>query len=149
MVTPILIDTNILVYACDAAEAERQERAIWILQQVSLTRVGRLSAQVLAEFVNVTVKGKNPLLTHTEALLQATRLAQTYPVYDVTHSIVLEAARACRDFSLAYYDAQLWACAKLNDVPLIFSEDFSDGQILEGVRFVNPFAETFELEKWL
>lgn len=149
MVKPILIDTNILVYACDAAKAERQERAIWLLQRLSLAGVGRLSVQVLAEFVHVTIKGKNPLLTTAEALLQATRLAQTYPVYDLTYPIVLEAARACRDFSLAYYDAQLWACAKLNDVPSIFSEDFSDGQILEGVRFINPFAETFELEKWL
>jgi predicted nucleic acid-binding protein len=42
-----------------------------------------------------------------------------------------------------------WACAHLNQIPAILSEDFPDGRILEGVRFVNPFAETFELAKWL
>ena len=29
-----------------------------------------------------------------------------------------------------------------------FSEDFQDGQVLEGVRFVNPFSGTFDLEEW-
>jgi hypothetical protein len=32
---------------------------------------------------------------------------------------------------------------------MVLSVYFSDGQTLEGVRFANPFAETFELEKWL
>jgi tryptophan synthase beta chain len=40
--------------------------------------------------------------------------------------------RGARDHKLSYFDAQLWACAKLNQIPEIFSEDFQDGQILEG-----------------
>jgi predicted nucleic acid-binding protein len=52
------------------------------------------------------------------------------------------------DHSLAYYDAQIWATARLNQIPLIFSEDFQDGQTLEGVRFVNPFSAQFELRDW-
>jgi hypothetical protein len=32
--------------------------------------------------------------------------------------------------------------------PLIFSKDFRDGSILEGIRFVNPFSPEFLLEKW-
>ncbi len=149
MTKPILIDTNILVYSCDSGEQARQEMAILLLQQLAAADCGRLSAQVLAEFVNVTIKGKSPLLTHGEALLQATRLTQTFPIFDLTYPIVLEATHACREFSLSYYDAQIWACAKLNHIHAVFSEDFQDGQILEGVRFVNPFAETFELEKWI
>lgn len=62
--------------------------------------------------------------------------------------IVLEAARGARDHGLAYYDAQIWASARLNQVPTIFSEDFTDGQVLEGVRFINPFSTNFRLEDW-
>jgi predicted nucleic acid-binding protein len=149
MTKPILLDTNILVYTCDSDEPERQEMALLLVQKLSATGSGRLSAQVLAEFVNVTTRGKNPLLTRTDALYQATRLAQTYPIFDLTLAIVLEAARATRDFSVSYYDALIWACAKLNNVSLVFSEDFQDGQTLEGVRFVNPFLENFKIEKWL
>jgi hypothetical protein len=35
----------------------------------------------------------------------------------------------------------------LNQIPVELSEDFQDGQSLEGVRFVNPFAEDFEIEE--
>jgi predicted nucleic acid-binding protein len=149
MTKPILIDTNILVYACDSGEQVRQEMALSLLRGLALAGSGRLSVQMLAEFVNVTTRSKNSLLTRDEALIQATRLAQTYPTFDLTPAIVLEAARAVRDFSLAFYDAQIWACAHLHTIPVIFSEDFQDGQTLEGVRFINPFLEKFSLEKWL
>ena len=59
------------------------------------------------------------------------------------------AFRGFVELHISYYDAQIWACAFLNQIPVIFSEDFSDGQTLEGVRFVDPFAETFELEAWI
>jgi predicted nucleic acid-binding protein len=62
--------------------------------------------------------------------------------------IELEAARGARDHDLAYYEPQIWAAARLNQVATVFSEDFSDGQVLEGVRFVNPFAEGFRLRDW-
>jgi predicted nucleic acid-binding protein len=32
------------------------------------------------------------------------------------------------------------ASACLNQATIVFSEDFSDGQVLEGARFENPFA---------
>lgn len=34
--------------------------------------------------------------------------------------------------------------ARLNQIPLVLSEDFQDGLALDGVRFVNPFARSFE-----
>ena len=46
---------------------------------------------------------------------------------------------------LSYGNSLIWATAKLNGVPNVLSEDFSDGVLLEGVRFLNPFAETFDL----
>jgi predicted nucleic acid-binding protein len=53
------------------------------------------------------------------------------------------------DHRLSYYDAHIWAAAHLNQVPVLFSEDFQDGQVLEGVRFINPFAECFDIEKFI
>jgi predicted nucleic acid-binding protein len=50
---------------------------------------------------------------------------------------------------MLYFDSQIWAVARLNQVPTIFSEDFSDGLVLEGVRFVNPFIPEFDIERWL
>ncbi len=61
---------------------------------------------------------------------------------------MLEAGRGVSQYTLAYYDAQIWAAARLNQIGVIFSEDFNPGSILEGVRFVNPFAEEFVIEAW-
>jgi len=54
-----------------------------------------------------------------------------------------------RDHHLSYYDAQIWATARLNQVSVVFSEDFQGRQILEGVQFINPFAPEFKLSEWL
>jgi predicted nucleic acid-binding protein len=145
---PVLIDTNILVYASDPADTSLQDQALQVLKHLETTRTGRLSIQSLAEFLNVTTRAKCPLYSVDEAIQQVEYLMRAFPVFDLTPLIVLDAARGRRDYGLAYYDAQIWAAARLNQVTVAFSEDFSDGQMLEGVRFVNPFAEGFQLEDW-
>ena len=62
--------------------------------------------------------------------------------------VVLEALRGVRDYQLSYYDAQIWATARLNRVPVVFSEDFHHG-VLEGVHIVNPLALNFGIGVWL
>ena len=146
---PILVDTNVLVYFYDQNSPEKQTRASLVLNQLREAGLGRLSTQNLAEFVNAAMRKLDPPLTALQAYEQVSFFAASWPVIDLTPQIVLEAARGVRDYGLAYYDAQIWATARLNQVPLIFSEDFSDGQILEGVRFVNPFAANFRLEGWV
>jgi predicted nucleic acid-binding protein len=144
----ILIDTNILIYAHDYQDRARRDRAVRIIRQLQLSGIGRLSVQCLAEFASVATRRLRPRLTWAEALVQVERLAQAFQVFDLTPQIVGEAARGARDHQLAYYDAQLWGSARLNQVPVIFSEDFASGTALEGVRFVNPFASAFALEDW-
>ena len=58
---------------------------------------------------------------------------------------VLEGCRGAGEHSLSIWDALIWATAKLNQVPLVLSEDFVDGGFLEGVRFLNPFTPAFDL----
>ena len=147
--TRIVLDTNVLIYFYDHNSPEKQTRAREIVTRLAQTRNGCLSAQTLAEFITATMRKLKPPLSASEALIEASQLAGVFQVFDLTQNIVLEAARGVRDHQFAYYDAQIWAAARLNQVPLIFSEDFQDGQILEGVRFINPFVEPFELEVWI
>jgi predicted nucleic acid-binding protein len=62
--------------------------------------------------------------------------------------VVLEAARGVRDHQLSYFDAQIWATARLNQVPTIFTEDFEHQRRLEGVQFLNPLLPEFALARW-
>ena len=88
------------------------------------------------------------LLSPTHAAAQVDRLLQAWPVLDITPLVIGEAVRGVRVHRLPYWDAQLWATARLNQTPVIFSEDFSAGTVLEGIRFVNPFTEDFDVEMW-
>jgi hypothetical protein len=52
--TAVLVDTNVLVYAHDRGEPEKQARAIEVLARLEDNHNGRLSVQMLAEFFSVT-----------------------------------------------------------------------------------------------
>ncbi|OQY91017.1 MAG: hypothetical protein B6D41_09435 [Chloroflexi bacterium UTCFX4] len=144
----ILIDTNVLLYAYDPNDLARSERAQNVLRHLEESNMGRVSVQCLAEFFSIATRKLKPPLSSAEALTQIELLARSYPVLDLTLGVILEAARGVRDYQLAYYDAQLWAMAKLNQIPIIFSEDMPSALVLEGVGYVNPFADNFVLEEW-
>ena len=145
----ILLDTNILVYFYDHNSPEKQERAQSILERVIHEKTGFISAQNLSEFISVTLRKLKPPFTPAEALTEAYQLSAALRVIDLTGHIVLEAARGVRDYQLSYYDAQVWAAARLNQIPVVFTEDFQDGQVLETVQFANPFTKNFKLEDWI
>lgn len=145
----IFADTNVLVYAYDRSEPSKQGRSLEILDRLARSEAGVISVQVLAEFyVTVTRKLVAPL-SAVDAYARVNSYLQSRTVLDLTGMIVLEAARGVRDHQLSYRDGQVWATARLNQIPFVFSEDFADGQVVEGVRFVNPFAPAFRAEEWL
>jgi predicted nucleic acid-binding protein len=144
----VLIDTNILVYAHQPSETTKYDRATQVVETLAESGAGRLSAQILGEFLNATIRSRRPILSIGEALRQATILANAFPVLDLTGLIVLEAARGVREHHLSYFDAQIWATARLNQVPAIFTEDFTNGRRLEGVQFLNPLLPSFDLARW-
>jgi hypothetical protein len=41
--------------------------------------------------------------------------------------------------------AHFWATARLNQISPVLSGVFNDGDVLEGVRFVDPFARACDL----
>jgi predicted nucleic acid-binding protein len=144
----ILIDTNVLVYAHDRTDLRKQHRALAVLDRLAETALGILSTQSLAEFCAVAMYKIPSPLSPEQAYAQVAHLMRVWPTVDITPQLVLEAVRGVRDYQLSYWDAQLWAAASLNNVPLIFSEDFKPGATIEGVRFVDPFAEDFQPRDW-
>ncbi|MEA2326737.1 MAG: hypothetical protein QOE68_1696 [Thermoanaerobaculia bacterium] len=144
----VLIDTNILVYAHQPSETTKYGRATQIVETLAESGAGRLSAQILGEFLNATTRGRRPILSISDAVRQATKLTDAFPLFDLTGLIVLEAGRGVREHQLSYFDAQIWATARLNQVPTIFTEDFTNGRRLEGVHFLNPLLASFDLARW-
>jgi len=103
---PVLVDTNVLIYFYDNNTPKKQKRAELVLNRLREAGLGRLSTQNLAEFVNAAMRKLDPPMTAARAFDQVALFAGTWPVFDLTPQIVLEAARGVRDHKLPYYDAR-------------------------------------------
>ena len=139
-------DTNILLYAYDRGEPAKQPQALAVLDRLVVNSLGVLTSQVLAEFFVNATKKLQPPITIEEAYDRIQNYLLSWEILDITGPVVLEAARGVRTYQMSYWDAQIWATARMNQIPVVLTEDFGNRTIIEGVRFVNPFGSDFELE---
>lgn len=149
MTAEILLDTNVLVYSYDRSDLSKQRFALATLDALASAGVGAISTQVLAEFFVTAVRKLAQPLPLEDASREMEHHLRTWTVLEVSGPVVLEAVRGVRQHKLNYGDAQIWAVARLNHIPLVLSEDFSEGIVLEGVRFLNPLRPAFRLAEWI
>jgi len=117
------------------------------LRRLGASHQGALTAQILGEFFWVATRRLDPPLAPEQAEHSLTNYVRSWPVYDVTSQAVLEAIRGVQRYNFAYWDALIWATAKLNDTLTILTEDEPSSKLIEGVRFVNPFDANFSLSQ--
>jgi predicted nucleic acid-binding protein len=142
-----LIDTNVLVYPHDVSEPTKAARAADLLRRARVAGTAALPAQVLAELASVLLKKMKPRLSPEAVEARIDGYEQAFPVLPLTGAIVREAVRGVREHKFSYYDAQLWAAARLAQIPMILSEDFNTGSRIEGVLFLDPFDPAFEVHR--
>jgi predicted nucleic acid-binding protein len=133
----IFLDSNVLLYSIsdEASDVGKKERALALLDRDDAA----LSVQVLTEFyVQATRTTKRHCLSH-EFAAALMRSWTRFPVQDNTVAIVNHALaiRAATRFS--YWDSAIVAAACALGCTELMTEDLSSGQIVEGVRIVNPF----------
>jgi predicted nucleic acid-binding protein len=145
----LLVDSNVLIYAWDRDLPSKQARAIAVLKAIADAQAGALSTQVLGETYRGLTRRIKSRLPEDQAADHMRDLAAAWPTHDITVRVALEALRGALRHRFPYWDAQLWATARLNQIPIVLSEDFSDGSEIEGVRFVDPFADAFDLDSLL
>jgi len=141
-----LVDTNVLVTAYDRSKRLKQEMAFDLLNQLTQDGNAALSTQVLGEFFAVTTRVLPAPLTVDETHKSMENYLRAWQVLEVTGMVAVEAARGAREHQFNYWDAQIWATARLNQIPVVLSEDFSSGLVVEGVRFLDLFAAYFNLK---
>ena len=136
----VLLDTNILVYAYDSAEPKKRQAAIETLDRLIRNGQAVLSTQILGEFFSVTTRHRNPLLLVTEAIQEVENYIINCEILSVTPGVIQEALRGIRSHQFSYWDAQIWACARVHGITEVYSEDFATGSTVEGVQFTNPLV---------
>lgn len=131
----VFLDTNIVVYAFDAADRAKQRRALAVLAE---NPDATISTQVLLEwFVSVTRKLTPPLPpSQAQAALESLARLSVVPA---DTELVIRASRTAVDHQLSIWDAMVIEAAALAGCRTLMTEDLTDGQTIRGVRIVNPF----------
>lgn len=143
MIVKPFVDTNILIYAHDREAGARRDSAAELVRHLWQRGGAVLSTQVLHEFyVNVTRKIPSPL---TPA--KARGIVENYCAWQVEIS-TCETIRQATDIQerhqLSFWDALIVATAAQGGADVLFSEDLNAGQLIEGVRVINPFTADTE-----
>lgn len=137
MTAACFVDTNVLLYAASNAVQDQPKRQL-ARDVLVRTDIG-FSAQVMQEFYAAAIAKKHLQMTHDEALAVLQSLA-AYPIWPITHDLVLQAIDAKQRFGISYWDAAIVTAAKQMGCQTLYSEDMNAGQNYDGVTVVNPFA---------
>jgi predicted nucleic acid-binding protein len=130
------LDTNILLYAEDARETRKREIAIQLIVDHRRRRTGVVSLQVLQEFfVNATKKlGLDPAIARHKVEFHS-----RFDLVQPSMTNVFAAIDLHRLHRIPYWDALIVHCAKQAGCHEVLTEDLQHGQVIDGVRIVNPF----------
>ena len=135
----VFVDTNVLLYGEDLADAAKHRMAHDWLRALWLRRCGRLSTQVLHEFyVNATRKLRPPM-SAGDARAEVRRYQRWQPW--LVDQATVETAWALESrYALNYWDALMAAAAQQQGCSLLLTEDLQHDQVIDGLRIVNPFV---------
>lgn len=135
------IDTNIFIYSFDHSDEDKMNRALAIINEANISGKGMISWQVIQEFLSAASRKftktftTNDMAKYLRKILNP--LCQIYP--DV--NLYQDALEIMDSTHYGFYDSLILASAVKGECSMLYSEDFQEGQVIKGVRVVNPFLE--------
>lgn len=130
------VDTNVLLYSVDPADAAKQRAARQWLKVLWENGAGCLSWQVLNEFyVNAVQKLKTPSP-------KARRLVEAFALWQPVETSLGLIERGwywMDEAQLSYWDSLIVAASERAGCAWLLSEDFQEGRKFGDVAVVNPF----------
>ena len=132
----VFLDTNVLVYAQDHDAPQKRKRSRELIAEVVASGAGVISTQVLQEFyVTATRKmGVAPLAAKT--VLQSFTI---FEMVQISPDLIAQAIDRSVLSQISFWDALIVTASVSSGCTTIYSEDLNAGQVIDGVRIVNPF----------
>ena len=143
MASRSFIDTNVLIYAEASDEPAKRQAALALLKQLYESASGVLSTQVLQEYCNVALKKLKRPAAHVRAQLD---LYEQFEIVQVTPAIIRAGLDLHHTRSVSFYDAIVLASAQTAGCNELFSEDLNTGEMIGGVRIINPFVQNVSIQ---
>lgn len=126
------VDSNVWIYLFDQDKVKKRT-ALQLLGQSPT-----ISTQVIAENINVCLKKLN--LSLEDAEKHAKNLIRQCQVALIQPSTINSAIHLAKRYQYSFYDSLILAAALENSCTILYSEDFQNGQVIEGtLKIRNPF----------
>ena len=132
------IDSNVLIYAEASDAPTKQSQALSLLRTLKLNGNGVISTQVLQEFCNVALR---KLRLESSYVRMQLRAHEQFEVAQITPIMIHGALDLQQTRSLSFYDALIVCAAKVSGCSVLYSEDLNSGEVIDGIKLVNPFAQ--------
>ncbi len=136
----MFVDTNVLVYAHDLDAGDKHEIAIGVVSDLWESGNGVISTQVLQELY-VTLTKKVP--SHPKKS-QVRRILNNYLAWDLAVNngqTILQASEIEENYNISFWDAMIVSAAYSKNAAILLTEDLNEGQLIEGIKIVNPFNQ--------
>jgi predicted nucleic acid-binding protein len=130
------IDSNVLIYSDDPRDPAKQRIAVQLIGDHMRGRTGVVSLQVLQEYFT-SATGKLKLAA--DLAKKRVEFFALFQVVEPTVSDVFAAIDLHRLHRFSYWDSLILHCAKQAGCRELLTEDLQHGQVIDGVRIVNPF----------
>jgi predicted nucleic acid-binding protein len=130
------VDTNILLYARDPRDQNKQQIAADLIQSLSQPV---LIWQVACEYVAASRKLQTANYGPDRAWFDVIRLSRLWPLQLPTSRVLKEAQSLNERHSLSVWDALLVAACLEAGVTTLYTEDLQDGLSVDRLKVVNPF----------
>lgn len=136
MPAKVFLDANILVYAQDKGSPKKQQRSRDLLAELINSGNGVISTQVLQEYYVAATRKLGVAPLAAKAVLKT---FSAFEVVQVTPALIQEAVDCSILNQLSFWDALIVAAADAAGCTILYSEDFNPGQMILGVKVVNPY----------
>jgi predicted nucleic acid-binding protein len=134
----VFVDTNVLVYAYDKHEPQKQRKAQRLLADGIEQENLFLSVQVLGEFFNVVTR-HIPQPMSPDETQEIINSLSILPVQEIDLAMVNRAIDTHQTYQISYWDSLIVSAAERAGCTMIVSEDLSAGQAYHNIRVINPF----------
>jgi len=131
------LDSNLLIYANDAREPQKQAKAVEVVSRAIREQSGVVSTQVLQEYA-VVAMGK--LRQDPDTVLRQLILLESLEVVLITPALIRRSLELHLRYQIDFWDAEILAAAEHARCAVLLSEDLNPGQLYAGVRVENPFV---------
>jgi predicted nucleic acid-binding protein len=132
----VFVDTNIFVYADDAAAKTKRPRARKVLSELIRDRRAVVSTQVMQEYFVTAVKKLGMSAARARTRVEA---LHRLDVVVIRPDLILSAIDLHRLHSISFWDALVVKSASAAGCARLLTEDLNEGQVIAGVTIENPF----------